>query len=116
MTEKIERENKELKLLTKGLVEARKTQKKLNEEFAQLRKNDSLRATSQAMGHSSAQQVTDSIEFPDEIDSTMTNDPFTASKRPGSSSEDENRTYEWKSQIQTTTLDQKKMTKYDHCR
>jgi hypothetical protein len=42
------------------------------------------------MVHSSAQQVTDSIEFPDETDNTMTNDPFTASKRPRSSSEDEN--------------------------
>jgi uncharacterized coiled-coil DUF342 family protein len=38
MTEKIERENEELKRLTKELVEARKTQKKFNEEFAQLRR------------------------------------------------------------------------------
>jgi hypothetical protein len=80
MTEKIERKNEQLKLLTKELVEARKTQKKL-------RQNDNPRVTLQAIVHSSAQQVIDSIEFPDEIDNT---DPFTASKRPRSSSEDEN--------------------------
>jgi hypothetical protein len=45
MTEKIERENEELKRLTKGLVEARKTQKKLYKEFAQLRQNDNPRVT-----------------------------------------------------------------------
>jgi hypothetical protein len=55
MTEKIERENEELKRLTKGLVEARKTQKKLNEEFAQLRQNANPRVTTQAIVHSSAQ-------------------------------------------------------------
>jgi hypothetical protein len=76
MTEKIMWENEELKRLTIGLVEARKTQKKLNEEFVQLRQNNKPRVTV----HSSAQQVTDSIEFPDEIDNTMAFDPITASK------------------------------------
>jgi hypothetical protein len=37
MTENIERENEELERRTIGLVEARKTQKKIYEEFAQLR-------------------------------------------------------------------------------
>jgi chromosome segregation ATPase len=90
MTAKIEQENKELKRLTKRLVEARKTQKKLNEGIAQLRQNDNLRVTTQAIVHSSAQHVTNSIEFPDEIDNTIAADPFTASKQPKSSSEDEN--------------------------
>jgi hypothetical protein len=49
MTDKIERENEELKRLTKELVETRKTQKKMNEEFAQLRRKDSSRVTTQAM-------------------------------------------------------------------
>jgi hypothetical protein len=50
MTDKIERENEELKRLTKDeLVETRKTQKKMNEEFAQLRRKDSSRVTTQAM-------------------------------------------------------------------
>jgi predicted RNase H-like nuclease (RuvC/YqgF family) len=49
LTKKIERENEELKRLTKELVEARKTQKRLNEEFAQLRQNDKPRVTAQAM-------------------------------------------------------------------
>jgi coenzyme F420-reducing hydrogenase delta subunit len=40
MTEKIMWENEELKRMTIGHVEARKTQKKLNEEFVQLRQND----------------------------------------------------------------------------
>jgi hypothetical protein len=43
MTEKIERENEELKRPAKGLVDARKMQKNLNEEFAQLRQNDNSR-------------------------------------------------------------------------
>jgi phosphopantetheine adenylyltransferase len=37
MTEKIERENEELKRLTNRLIKAIKTQKYLNEKFAQLR-------------------------------------------------------------------------------
>jgi hypothetical protein len=53
----------------------------LNEEFAQLRQKDNPRVTTQAIVHSSAQQVTDSIELPDEIDNTMAIDPFAASKR-----------------------------------
>jgi hypothetical protein len=40
MTEKIMWENEELKRITIGHVETRKTQKKLNEEFVQLRQND----------------------------------------------------------------------------
>jgi hypothetical protein len=51
MTEKIERENEELKRLTKELVEARKTQK------------DNSRATTQPMVHNSAPQFTNPIEF-----------------------------------------------------
>jgi uncharacterized phage infection (PIP) family protein YhgE len=84
MTEEIERENEKLKRLTKGLVEARKTHKKFNEEFAQLRQNDYPRDTTQAIVHSNAQQYTDSIEFPDDIDNTVAIDSFTASKRPRS--------------------------------
>jgi hypothetical protein len=84
MTEKIERENEELKRLTKGLVEARKTQKKFNGEFAQIRKNDIPHITTQAIVHNNA----DSIEFPDDLDKTMAIDPFATSKRQRSSSED----------------------------
>jgi hypothetical protein len=62
----------------------------LNEEFAQLRQNDNPLVTTQAIVHSREQQLTDSIEFPDEIDNAMAIDPFTASKRPRSSNEDEN--------------------------
>jgi K+/H+ antiporter YhaU regulatory subunit KhtT len=62
-TEKIERENEELKRLTKGLFEARKKQKNLNKKFAQLRQNDNVRVTIQAIVHSKAQQVRDSIEY-----------------------------------------------------
>jgi K+/H+ antiporter YhaU regulatory subunit KhtT len=62
-TEKIERENEKLKRLTKGLFEARKKQKNLNKKFAQLRQNDNVRVTIQAIVHSKAQQVRDSIEY-----------------------------------------------------
>jgi hypothetical protein len=89
-TDKIERENKDLKQLTIELVEDRKTQKKLDEEFAQLRQKDNSRATTQAMVHSSAQQFTNPIEFSEETNNAMAIDLFTALKRPRSSSEDEN--------------------------
>jgi hypothetical protein len=49
MTEKIERENEELKRPAKGLVDARKMQKNLNEEFAQLRQNNNSRVKTQAI-------------------------------------------------------------------
>jgi hypothetical protein len=89
-THKIERENNDLKRLTIELVEDRKTQKKLDEEFAQLRQKDNSRATTQAIVHSSAQQFTNPIEFSDETNNAMAIDLFTALKRPRSSSEDEN--------------------------
>jgi hypothetical protein len=42
------------------------------------------------MVHSSAQQFTNPIEFSDETNNAMAIDPFTALKRPRSSTEDEN--------------------------
>jgi chromosome segregation ATPase len=80
MQEKIERENKELKWLTKRLVEARKTQKKLNEEFAQLRQNENALVRTQAIVHSSAQQVTDSIKVPDVIENSDKGKPQSKKK------------------------------------
>jgi hypothetical protein len=78
MADKIERENKDLKRLTKEHVEDRKTQKKLDEEFAQLRQKDNSRATTQAMVHSSAQQFSNPIKFSEETNNAMAIDLFTA--------------------------------------
>jgi TolA-binding protein len=90
MTERIEKANQELKRLTKGLIEARKTQKELNEELTRLKQTENMRTNTRAIFHGSPRTHTDSLDLLEEMNNTMIVDPFAATKRARSSSEEEN--------------------------
>jgi predicted nucleic acid-binding Zn-ribbon protein len=90
MTERNETANQELKRLTKGLIEARKTQKELNEELTRLKQTENMRTDTRSIFHGSPRTHTDSLDLLEEMNNTMIVDPFAATKRARSSSEEEN--------------------------
>jgi hypothetical protein len=81
MTERIEKENQELKRLTTGLIEARKAQKELNLELNQLRQTENTHTDTPAIIHSNSRPHIETFNLTEETNNNMMVDPFTAQKR-----------------------------------